>query len=142
MLRREERLEQVWNRTLEQIPTHFGRLAYLASLRDHNSGRYRHHGLAQSFGEEEAAKILRLSHETVFSEWLNFRLQEQHEDLDRYLNSMGQDRRSVLETWGTLAPYRVLAPAAAGGAERLLYETDLEIILELLRAESADSRSV
>jgi hypothetical protein len=36
----------LFKNTLSRIPTLFGRLAYLASLRDSNSGIYRHYGLA------------------------------------------------------------------------------------------------
>ncbi len=39
----------LWQRTLAQIPTLFGRLVYLCSLREQNTGRYEHFGLAQMF---------------------------------------------------------------------------------------------
>ena len=133
-----DRAAETWLRTIEQIPTQFGRLVYLAGLRNANSGTYKHHGLAQASGGEDAERIIRLSHEQVFAAWLNLGLRQQYEDLQRYLAGVGEDRAAVLDTWGVLAPYRALPPAAAGQAERLLYETDLEIILELLRAGSAD----
>jgi len=133
----EERAASSWARTVEQLPTRFGRLVYLAGLRNANSGVYKHHGLAQACDAAGAERIIRASHEAAFAEWLNLDLQRQHEDLDRYLSDVGEDRAAVLETWGVLAPYRALPPAAAGDAERLLYETDLEVILELLRAGCA-----
>ena len=37
----------VWRHTLSQIPYLYGRLAYLGSLRNANTGRYEHHGLAR-----------------------------------------------------------------------------------------------
>ena len=40
----------LWRNTLSQIPTLFGRLVYLSSLRDSNSGAYEHYGLAKVFG--------------------------------------------------------------------------------------------
>ena len=125
----------VWKRTLEHLPSCFGKLVYLASLRNANTGRYEHFGLAQLYGPEEADQALRDSHERVFAEWLNYRLEQQKTDLEKYLESVGDDRSAVLEAWRSLSPYRSLPPAAAGEAERHLYSSDIEIILELLRTE-------
>lgn len=136
----EDRARQTWARTLEQVPTLFGRLVYLAGLRNENSGVYRHHGLAQGFGASVSERVILLSHEGVFAAWLNLDLRQQHADLEQYLAGIGEERASVLEMWGALAPYKALIPAGAGGAERMLYETDLEIILELLYVGAADSR--
>jgi len=40
----------------------------------------------------------------------------------------------VLDAWSTLAPYRRLIPVRATEAERELYISDLELILELLQS--------
>jgi hypothetical protein len=136
---RQRAKKDVWSRTLSQIPTTFGKIVYLASLRNDNSGRYQHFGLAQLYSDEEADAVLRQSHEEAFSEWLNFPLEAQRRDLEEYLESVEDDKSSVLRTWLTLAPYRNLVPAAAGPAERELYISDLELILELLRNEFSPS---
>ena len=127
----------VWKRTLDRIPTQFGKLAYLSELRNDNSGRYQHFGLAQLYGEDEANRVLRSSHEKVFGEWLTYSLERQRSDLEAYLEGLEDDLATVLQTWGTLAPYQKLPPEAAGEAERHLFGSDLEIILELIRRESA-----
>jgi hypothetical protein len=128
-------MADLWARTLSQIPTTFGKIVYLASLRNQNSGRYQHHGLAQIYSEEEADHVLAASHRQVFGDWLNCNLKQQRRDLEEYLHSIEDDRKTVLDTWLTLAPYRVLIPKAASEAERHLYLSDLELILDLLRNE-------
>jgi hypothetical protein len=125
----------LWVRTLTQIPSLFGRLAYLASLRDVNTDQYHHHGLATVFGEAEAHRALRESHETAFSEWLTFSIEQQKADLDLYLSMLDQPKRFLLQTWQRLAPYRNLIPSSAADEERHLYLVDLETILDLLRNE-------
>ncbi len=136
---RSRAVRDLWNRTLAQVPTAFGRIAYLASLRDPNTGRYQHFGLAQVYSEPEAELALRRSHSQVFNQWLNYPLSEQKSDLEQYLASLEGERRTVLETWGALAPYRNLMPTDATPAQKDLFLTDLEIILDLLRRELSPS---
>ena len=137
--RRERAMKDVWQRTLAQIPTTFGKVAHLASLRNENSGQYEHFGLAQLYSDEQADRVLGLSHQQVFREWLNFPLKEQRQDLESYLASIEGERKKVLQTWLTLTPYKNLLPVGALEAERLLYISDLELILELMRNELSPS---
>src|ERR1700683_2238853 len=123
----------LWRNTLSQIPTVFGRLVYLASLRNSNNGNYEHYGLALVFGEDEANRALKDSHSTVFAEWLTFNLEQQKADLDLYLAGLFEDKRVVVETWVRLAPYQNLIPASFRGVERRLYINDLAALMELFR---------
>jgi len=122
----------LWRNTLSQIPTTFGRLVFLSTLRDPNTGAYAHYGFAQRVGEHEADVALRQSHSQCFSEWLAFSLEEQKADLDLYLSGIESDRKTILDTWIRTKPYRNLIPAAALEMERRLYNSDLETLLELL----------
>jgi hypothetical protein len=131
---RTKALRDLWRRTLSQVPTTFGQIVYLASLRDANSGRYQHFGLAQVYSPNEANEALAASHLEVFGEWLNYPLARQQEDLEAYLASLDEDRGTVLRAWAKLSPYRNLVPAGASEAQRTLFEADLELILDLLRA--------
>lgn len=123
----------LYKNTLSRIPTVFGRLAYLASLRDPNSSVYRHHGLASIFGREESRKTLGRSHEAVFQEWLNLPLAEKHRDIADYLNSLEFPRRAVLDHWTEVRGYRSYIPASARASERELFFAELEVLLETLR---------
>src|SRR5215469_3816577 len=78
----------LWKHTLSQIPTVYGRLSYLASLRDQNSGIYRHHGLAAMFGRDESSRALRDSHEQVFLEWITLSMREKRLDLGRHFAAL------------------------------------------------------
>jgi hypothetical protein len=125
----------LWRNTLSQIPSVFGRLVYLSSLRNPNSGRYEHHGLALVFGEEDANKALKKSHLRVFREWLTFNLEEQKADLDLYLAGLYEDKRTVLTNWLDVAPYRNLMPVTLQTVEKRLYLADLKALLELMGNE-------
>lgn len=125
----------LWHQTLSQIPSQFGRLVYLAGLRDANSGDYLHHGLSAVFGEEQANHSLKSSHEEAFGQWLDFTLEQQRSDLDLYFNSLEAPRSQVLATWCRLRPYQNLPPDTARTVERHLFLTDLETLLTLMRHE-------
>lgn len=124
----------LWRNTLARISSVFGRLVYLASLRNPHTGAYEHHGLAQLFGAEEADRTLRQSHADTFASWICFSLEDQKRDLEEYLTTTG-DQRAVVATWSRLATYRNFLPTEAREVERRLYSTDLETLLELLRNE-------
>jgi len=129
----------LWKHTLSRIPTLFGRLAYFASLRDPNSGVYRHHGLGTVFGREESGKALREGHEQAFIEWLKLSLAEKYDDLSAYLAGLedpqGADVKppAVAENWLRSGSYRTMAPNAVRPVESDLYCRDLEALLELIR---------
>ena len=55
----------------------FGRLIFLASLRNRKSGAYEHPALAQIVGDEQAGETLRRSHERGFQDWLCLNLEQQ-----------------------------------------------------------------
>jgi hypothetical protein len=118
---------EMWKRILRQIPTHFGRLVYLASLRDSPAGNYTHAPFTDAVGPEVAGRMLALSHHTVFAEWIALPLAGQKSDLIDYFS----------ETGAILDPHRFrdLPPATAHDVERQLFFTDLETLRDLLRFE-------
>jgi hypothetical protein len=125
----------LWRTTLAQIPSLFGRLVYLSSLRSGNTGQYEHHGLAQVFGDEEADRALMQSHIETFASWLAYSLEQQKADLDLYLSALTSDRAAIVDNWMKGTPYRNLVPFSARQSERDLFGCDFEALLELLRRE-------
>ncbi|HUA84068.1 MAG TPA: hypothetical protein VMB85_09440 [Bryobacteraceae bacterium] len=121
----------LWKNTLSHIPTVYGRLTYLASLRDANSGVYRHHGLMTLFGREESAKALRESHNSVFAAWLNLPLAEKQAELISYLDGLEEPSGVVLDHW--VRAYRSLIPDGARKPEVELFSRDLDALLEVMR---------
>jgi len=116
----------MWRNALRQIPTVFGRLVFLASLRNTETGRYVHPGLTQMLGAEEADRALCHSHHQVFSQWIASSLEEQKADLDEYLRMAGNEP-------DLFRRFRHLPPTTVREVERQLYLTDLETLLELRR---------
>ena len=125
----------LWRNTLSRIPSVFGRLVYLSSLRDPNTGRYEHHGLGLVFGDRQADIALQSSHTDTFLEWLCYDLEQQKADLNLYLSDLPELKKTVLDTWLRLAPYRNLLPGSASDVEKRVYLSDLEALLAVLRNE-------
>lgn len=127
----------LWKHTLSQIPTVFGRLHYLASLRDSNSGHYHHYGLAQRFDEKIAGITLRDNHLESFEEWLGLEMEKKKADMERYLGGLEGDPKEILANWIQLGTLRNCVPVEIREVERTLYSSDLEVLLEMLRYEYA-----
>lgn len=131
--------------TLSRIPSLFGKLVYLSSLRDPNSGAYRHHGLSMVFGREESARCLRQHHEQAFFEWLVLPLADKSADLTVYFSSLDDPLREVLNYWVRTKAYAQHVPAVARPMERELFVHDLEALIATIRnglpADSAGPES-
>jgi hypothetical protein len=133
-------LADLWKHTLSRIPTVSGRLVYLASLRDVNSGTYRHHGLIMAFGRDEGVRALRDSHQEAFQSWLRLSLLEKSEDLRGYLTALDEPQEHVVEHWLQSGVYRSYVPATAIEVETDLFCSDLETLLELLKHDAIRRR--
>lgn len=134
-------LADLCKQTLSRIPTITGRLVYLATLRDLNSGTYRHHGLIATFGRDEAVKALRQSHHATFQSWLNLSLKEKNEDFREYLRSVDDPQEDVVRHWLQSGVYRNYIPASAMQAEIDLFCRDIETMLDLFKNEAINRRA-
>lgn len=125
---------EVWQSVLGHIPTLYGRLVYLATLRNVDTGVYEHFGLNQDLSASEAhAALLRL-HELSFRTWVEMSLEGKMADIQLYIASLPQvATRDLVEAWARLTPYRNLVPASVLGPERSKHVSDFEVILGLLQ---------
>lgn len=129
----------LWRTTCARIPSVYGRLLYLSSLRNPDTGHYSHEGLTQIFGEAEADRALRQVHNQTFSEWLCFDLEHQKADLDLYLSAFGQKKHRTVDSWDKLKPYRGVVPSSASAVSIQYFESNFQTLLDLLKSAYAAS---
>jgi hypothetical protein len=128
-------VEPVCIRDLSHIDTSYGRLVYLAGLRNPDTGRYEHYGATGSVsGSLDASRSLRRIHEQIFKEWIGFTLERKKADIELYIAGIEQvDRGELIDAWLRLTPYKNLVPASIQGPEREKHTSDFEAILGLLK---------
>ncbi|MBZ5513269.1 MAG: hypothetical protein LAN62_00205 [Acidobacteriia bacterium] len=126
-------VEDFEQRTLDAIPGRFSRLIYLASLRDHNTGRYHHYGLEARYSSEAVDEGLRHCHAEAFADLLSLSLQEQTQDLLRFFESLKAERARLVQAWQQLRAYQILPPQNCHPLARELFSKNVEVILEVLR---------
>jgi hypothetical protein len=126
-------VESVQQHTLDKVSGEFSRLIYLASLRDHNTGRYHHYGLETQYSGEAVDEGLRCCHAEVFTALLSLSLQEQTQDLLRFFESLKAEKARLVEAWQQLRAYEILPPQNCHPLARELFRKNVEVILEVLR---------
>lgn len=123
-------------RDLSRIETHYGRLVYLAALRNPDNGRYEHYGSTPGTTSNLAAsRSLKQIHEAIFKDWVLFSLERKKLEIETYIQSINEERKPelLIDAWLRLEPYRNLVPAAVQGPDRQRHISDIETILGLLK---------
>ena len=92
-------IEDFSSRTLAAISSDFGRLYYVSSLKNSDTGRYEHDGLKSLYPENAVQAALSHCHEELFSRILETPLREQERDLRECLSSAGDEFWDVVENW-------------------------------------------
>lgn len=103
-------IEDFSTRTLAAIPSDFGRLYYVSSLKDSDSGRYEHDGLTTLYPENAVQAALSHCHEELFSRILETPLKEQEHDLRACLGSAGDQCGDVVESWRKDRSFQKMCP--------------------------------
>jgi hypothetical protein len=125
--------DDLLRRTLSKMPCDLGRLIYLASTRDYNSGRYHHEGLAARFHEDAARKALEVAHRQIFHQVAAYSLEELLCELDVYLKSTQESPEEVVSTWQKLEPYRIAVPTEVNATVARLFMSNIRLALAILR---------
>jgi hypothetical protein len=130
----EAAIEDLESRTLRRIGFSFGRLIYIASTRDYNTGRYYHDGLAFQFSADVAAQALAHVHREVFFELALSPLRDLTQQIQRYVLSSGAEPRDVIRGWEKLEPYRVVVPMEADPLTAGLFLANVRIALPIVES--------
>jgi len=130
-------IEDFTERTLEAIPSNFGRLLYMASLRDVASGRYCHEGLSAVYSEEAAQQAIEHCHRELFVKILELPVEQQEWDLRACLGSLEGNFWGVVARWRELEFYRCLVPCGIPVYLQQLFCSNLRALLTMLQEEGA-----
>jgi hypothetical protein len=128
-------IEDFTSRTLAVIPTEFGRLYYVSSLKDSANGRYQHDGLVEVYSEDSVQEALEQCHEELFSRILETPLDEQACDLRKCLDSAGDRVWTVLETWRTERSFQILCPEGLPDYLKDLFCSNLGALLAIFSSQ-------
>jgi hypothetical protein len=124
--------DDLWRQTVMPIPTWYGRLAYLAWLRDPASGSYEHHGLALQYGNNDARLAMRRAHTRAFYHWLELDLDGQAADLDRHLAAPDNMPPAIAQPYMELEKWRNMVPGSVHGGDRKLFLAEARALIARL----------
>ena len=133
--------DDLLNRSLSRISCELGRLIYLASTRDYNTGNYYHEGLASRFSPEVARKALEIAHRQAFYKISAFGLEDLVTDLETYLRASRENPADFLRMWQKLEPYRIAIPTDVNTTVARLLTSNLRLALAILRFRQEPSQS-
>jgi hypothetical protein len=110
-------LEDLLGTTLAGVAGIAGKIEYVASLRDKNSGAYSHWGLTRAYGETAAQHALAEAHRLLFLRLLRTPLRALREDVLVSSGALQMTAGEYVERLRSLTPV-LLPPDLGGGSAR------------------------
>ena len=95
---------------LAALPNDLTRLVYLASIRDYNSGTYRHPILSRQFDATTADQAFEICHQQVFARLLADPISKYVEQLEGYIRYSRAERSRFIAVWKSLQAYKATIP--------------------------------
>jgi hypothetical protein len=120
--------DDFFERTLARIPGMFGKLGYVAELRE--EGRYVHWGLERIYGEEGLQRTMAEVHRGLFLQVLRTPLRQLLEDVTHSAAGQRSDVKDYLETF--LRDRRLFVPPNVGGGSAAHFNSVVAALLSLL----------
>ncbi|MDQ1469356.1 MAG: hypothetical protein QOJ99_836 [Bryobacterales bacterium] len=153
---RRHNVEARWNKSVASVPSIFSRLLALSALRDANTGRYIHYGLALAIGDDATHELLNNSHQQIFDQWQTLTLPAQLVDLKGHLRGVAQETDAfgevftsrssrlahILTTWVQTQPYRNFVPLSASSLSRDAFLINMTSLVALLRNRFSEEAGV
>ncbi len=130
--------EDFTSRTLAAIPSDLGKLYYVCSLRDRQTGRYLHEGLTFIYSEASVQEALSQCHEELFTRILETPLEQQEVDW-RLCFAPGREQGWSPEDGGRVGSPRSLAPDGLPDYLTDLFCSNAEAVLAVISSEHAIS---
>ncbi len=130
-------IQDVSESTLAGFQAEYGKLVYLASLRDLASGRYVHAGLEAIYGRRDTHEGLWQTHKQICMRILETPLGKQEADLALCLRGFEGELEEVIAHWRELEFYLALLPFGLPHYLRSLFSSNVEILLSVLQDDAA-----
>jgi hypothetical protein len=122
-------IEDFTIRTLAAIPSAYGRLYYINSLRNTKTGSYEHDGLSVLYSNDSVQEALAQCHEEIFSKILETPLSEQEGDLRSCLEDGAETIFHAAEYWRGEAVHKKMCPEALPSYLNDLFYSNVNVLL-------------
>jgi hypothetical protein len=130
-------IEEYVSQWLAAIPSDFGRLADVATLRDVTSGHYHHPALEEVYPESAVHQALLSCHEELFEKVVGTPLDLQEWDLRTHFARMDAPVAEIASRWLEVEHFRCFVPMGIAPHLRNLFLSNTRAILIRLVREQA-----
>jgi hypothetical protein len=131
-------IEDFTSRTLAVIPSDFGRLYYIGSLRDPETGQYRHDGLMALYSDNSVQEALTHCHEELFTRILETPLSDQQRDMTKCLESAGDQFWNLVLTWRENPGFQAMFPDGLPSYLGDLFFSNIGAMLAILSSKQVN----